>query len=434
MSPARSRVSFPQNLYGTSYDPGASNIYVTVGVTYPAGGSASLANIPVAIDGGSLYDTATGKTLPVSGVSEYAIQAQQIAPLAYQVWSYNPEYSSVQFGTRVWVRVAGSSGVQQTVAGGVTTTFVVPTQGVNGQVNGLYVVGAWDLVTGSPYTISSRTLSSTNCIVTIQAPVPSSSTVVMSFMAQDTAQIAYNPSVMGVTQMEETVLFGTYAFTPSSPANSPALWTDNRAVVESVSYDNASGTSTVVLAGSHCVIKGISGNDIGRLVWVQDQFGNLNAVTVSSASFSNGYAIVVVPNTNLDQAQGGSAFLFVGSILPAPSPASILTVEERYVPYQGEGVEGHTYEVLYAYDNALITTNGTGAAPVIRPCGRVPLQPPDAHLHHPPLPGELAGLHARQHPAGHPLRLQLCGDAAGQRGDGLRGTPAYQRLHPAREP
>ncbi len=358
-------VSFPQNLYGTLYDPGASNIYVTLGITYPAGGSASLVNIPAAVDGGSLYDGITGKALPVSGVSEYAIQAQQIAPLAYQVWSYNPEYSSVQFGTRVWVRVAGSSGVQQTVAGGVTTTFVVPTQGISGQVNGLYVVGAWDLATGSPYAIASRTISGTNCIVTIQAPVASASTVVMSFMAQDTAQIAYNPSVMGVTQIEETVLFGTYAHTPSSPANSPSLWTDSRVVVESVSYDSASGASTVVLAGNRCTIKGISGNDIGRLVWVQDQLGNLNAVPVSTASFSNGYAIVVVPGTNLDQAQGGSAFLFVGSILPALSPSSVLTVEERYVPYQGEGVEGHTYEVLYASDNALITTNGTGTAPVI---------------------------------------------------------------------
>jgi hypothetical protein len=136
-------------------------------------------------------------------------------------------------------------------------------------------------------------------------------------------------------------------------------------VVESVSYDNVSGASTVVLAGNHCIIKGISGNDVGRLVWVQDQFGNLNAVNVSTASFSNGYAIVVVPHTNLDPTQGGSTFLFVGSILPAFSTDSSLTVEERYVPYQGEGVEGHSYEVLYASDSALITTNGTGTAPVI---------------------------------------------------------------------
>jgi hypothetical protein len=358
-------VSFPQNLYGTAYDPGTNNLYVTLGITYPAGSSASLVNIPVAMDGGSLYDGTTGKTLPVYGVSEYAIQAQQISSLAYQVWAYNPEYSSVQFGTRVWVRVAGSTGVQQTVVGGVTTTFIVPVQGINGQVNGLYVVGAWDLATGTSYSISGRMMSGTNCIVTIQAPVPSASTVVMSFIAQDTAQVAYNPSVKGVTQVEETVLFGTYAKTPSSPANSPSLWADSRVVVESVSYDNVSGASTVVLAGNHCIIKGISGNDVGRLVWVQDQFGNLNAVNVSTASFSNGYAIVVVPHTNLDPTQGGSTFLFVGSILPAFSTDSSLTVEERYVPYQGEGVEGHSYEVLYASDSALITTNGTGTAPVI---------------------------------------------------------------------
>jgi hypothetical protein len=36
----------------------------------------------------------------------------------------------------------------------------------------------------------------------------------------------------------------------------------------------------------------------------------------------------------------------------------------EYIPYQGEGIEGHEYILAYAPENALITTNGTGAAPI----------------------------------------------------------------------
>jgi hypothetical protein len=55
----------------------------------------------------------------------------------------------------------------------------------------------------------------------------------------------------------------------------------------------------------------------------------------------------------------------VGSILPAFTPASSLIVETHYVPYQGEGVLNRDYEFLHAEDNALVTTNGTGAAPIV---------------------------------------------------------------------
>jgi hypothetical protein len=352
-------VSFPNDLRGTSFDPGANNLYVTLGVGYPSGGTASLVRTPLAMDGGVLYDATSGKTLPVYGISEYAISAQQLAVQAYKVLAYNPRYSNIQFGTRVFVEVLGSSGIGQTVAGVVSTTFVVPNANVNGSVNGLYIVGATDLLTGSAYSIISRTISGGNCIITIQGAVLASSTVVMEFMAQDTAQAAFNPPVKGLIEVEETVLFGNY---PSTSA----LRMDARVLVESVSYDNSNPNaaySTVVLAANGCTIKGISGDDVTKMAWVLDQTGNLNAVQISTVDFNNGYAIVTVPGANL--VLPNSKFLFVGSILPAFDPSSVLTVEERYVPYQGEGVRGRDYEVLHTVDNALITTNGSGAAPQV---------------------------------------------------------------------
>ena len=354
-------VSFPYNLSGTPFDPGASNLYVTLGVSYPAGGAATLVKVPFDVDGGILYDAVTGSTLPVYGVSEYSIQAQQQAEQAYQVWTYNPEYSSVQFGTRIWVKVLGSTGVQQTVGGNTITTFVVQNAAINGSTNGLYVIGAWDLDTEVPWSISARTMiypATSNpvntCLVTIQDAVPPTSVVVMAFMAQNTVQAAFNAPVKGITEIEETVLFGTYVSTS-------VLHMDSRVIVESVSYDSPTNVSTVVLAAKDCTIKGISGDDVSKLVWVMDQLNNLNAVQVSAVELNNGYAIVTVPAVNLNLSQ----FMFVGSILPAFDPNSVLTIEERYIPYQGEGIGGRNYEMLYTADNALITTNGTGAAPTV---------------------------------------------------------------------
>jgi hypothetical protein len=354
---------FSSGSYVSPFDPGVNDLYVTIGVTYPAGGSANLIKTPIAIDGGSLYDATTGATMPVYGVSEYAIQTQQLAadPQTYQLWTENPEYSSVQFGTRVYVKVLGSSGVQQTVAGNPVTTFVVSGAGINGNGNGLYIINAWDLNSGSssPYSVISRTINGNTCIVTIQGGVVSTSTVVMSFMASNTAQVAYNAPVKGVTQIEETVLFGNYI-----PSLGPFRM-DPRVIVESVSYSNTANASTIVLASNGCTIKGIAGDDTNKFVWVLGQSNNLNAVQVSVADFNNGIATVVVPGVNLDISNGGSYFFFVGSILPSLAPSSIMTVEERYVPYQGEGMTGHNYEILYTVDNALITTNGSGAAPQV---------------------------------------------------------------------
>jgi hypothetical protein len=357
-------VSFPYNLVGTAFDPGANNLYVTLGVTYPAGSNTNLIQTPFAVDGGTLYDATTSITLPVYGVSEYDIQDQQLFADAatYQLWAFNPEYSSVAFGTRIWVEVPGSSGVGQTVAGSPSTTFIVNRLGINGNYDGLYVVSAWDEASGNVYSISSVSISGGNCIVTVQGAVSSTSTVIMSFMAKDTAQVAFNAPVKGITEIEETVLMSSPACWPAGTAS---FNMDPRVTIEAVSYNSTTKASTVVLAGNGCTIKGISGNDTTKVIWILGQPGTtVNAVTISLADFNNGLVTVTVTNIDLTS-YPNDQFFFVGSILPALDPDSVLTLEERYVPYQGEGVTARNYEVLYTADNALVTSNGTGAAPQI---------------------------------------------------------------------
>jgi len=361
-------VQLTDPLSGTAFDPGANNIYATIGVQYPAGGS-GLVHVPYVIDGGQLFDASTGITMPVYGVSEYEVQSSQLALQAYQVWALNPEYSDTVLGTRIWVQIPGSSGIPQTLGSQVYTQFIIPRLDLNESVNGLYGVTAWDLLTGVSYPISNRVISGNNYVLTIQKAVSTSSTVVVSFIAQNTAQLAYNAPVKGVTEIEETVLFGNYS--------GPFFTMDQRVQVVSNTYNNSltNPTTTIVLAAQQpvittlstgCSIKGIAGDDTGtRFIWVSDgatPTPNLTAVSIpaTNITINNGVITLIVPGN-----YATSQFFFVGSILPAFDPASSLIVEMHYIPYQGEGVLNRDYEFVHAEDNALITTNGTGAAPIV---------------------------------------------------------------------
>jgi len=369
---------FIVNLTGTAFDPGINNLYVTVGVTYPAGSNANLKQIPFAVDGGLLNDRVAGAVLPVYGVSEYGVTAQQIALPPTNpsmgstgigvngVFAYNPEYSDVVFGTKVQLAVPGSLGVPQTVGGSSITTFTIPTNGIEGFIGGLYCTHAFDSSSGVLYQISSRTMgtvagSSTQTVVVIQGAVPISSTVIFSLLAQNTAQLSYNAPVKGVTQIEETVLFGNF----TADSNYPM---DSRVIVENVSTAivNTIPVSTIVLGANGCEIKGISGDNVNRFVWVASgsPLATLTAVQIQSTNFVNGTVVVTVSNVIL-AGSGAQPFLVCGSILPALSPQSSLIVELQYIPYQGEGVLNRSYEILHSEDDALVTTNGTGAAPVV---------------------------------------------------------------------
>ena len=377
---------FVVNLTGTAFDPGANNLYVTIGVTYPAGGSRNLKQIPFIVDGGTLNDQVAGAVLPVFGVSEYAVTSTQTALppsntnvtsqgiSVSKVLSINPEFSTVQLGTKIQLAVPGSLGVASTVAGSPVTTFILPMNGIEGALYGLYCTAAWDSITQVQYQISARTMSTvsgkqTQTVVVIQGSVDPASTVIFSILAQNTAQLAYNAPVKGATEIEETVLFGNFsvAYGNAGDSNYPM---DGRVIVESVGTATVSGitTSTIVLGANGCVIKGISGDDTNPFIWTVSQTTGqpavFTAVPVQSVNFINGTVALTVQGVTL-AGLNAVPFIVAGSILPAFSPTSILTVELQYIPYQGEGVLNRNYEILHSEDNALLTTNGTGAAPVI---------------------------------------------------------------------
>jgi hypothetical protein len=355
-------VVLAKNLSATAFDPGSNGIYATIGVTYPADIGLDTRKIPSLIEGGVLYDASSGRVLPVYGISEYEVQSQQAALEAYQIWAVNPEYSDIILGTKVWIQVSGSSGAVTTVSGAQITTFTILCKGLNEKLNGLYVTRAWDLATGNFYNVVARQmLSVSNGVqhtVVLSGAVQPSSMVVFSVLAQDTVQLAYNAPVKGATQIEETVLFGNY----TSDTNFPM---DPRVVIESVSYDTASDANTVVFGANGCQIKGISGDDTVRLIWTKNGLGGLTAYNVSSAVFGSGTLTIIVPGNSGTVNLTTTPFLLIGSILPAFIPASTLALQVQYVPYQGEGVINRDYEILHSEDSALITTNGTGAAPVI---------------------------------------------------------------------
>src|SRR5271163_429897 len=375
---------FIVSLTGTAFDPGSNNLYVTVGVTYPAGSSMNLKQIPFEVDGGILNDQIAGAIFPVYGVSEYDVLAQQVALppgnaalvasgiSVNGVFAYNPEYSNIILGTKIQLAVPGSLGVQQTVGGSTITTFIIPMMNIEGTVDGLYCTHCFDSVTGSLYQFSNRTMGTvtdtpapnTQTVVVIQGAVPSSSTVIFSVLAQGTAQLAFNAPVKGATQIEETVLGGNF----TTDSNYPM---DSRIVVENVSTAvvNSITTSTIVLGANQCTFKGISGDNVNFLIWTATQavgqpFALLTAVPIQSINFINGTVVLTVQNVTL-AGTGAQPFLICGSILPAFSPQSSLIIEEQYIPYQGEGVLNRNYEILHSEDSALLTTNGTGAAPVI---------------------------------------------------------------------
>ena len=143
---------------------------------------------------------------------------------------------------------------------------------------------------------------------------------------------------------------------------------------------------------------------------------------------------VTVPATapTIDPTQvGAMPFFFTGSILPAFDAQSELKLGLQYIPYQGEGVLNRDYEILHSEDDALVTTNGTGNAPVV---GLTDVYPYNREL---PiitmLPAQQAWNDAGpgERRRGQLLRQQLRGDARRQRGAHVRRPAAHERLHPA---
>ena len=345
-------VSFVTKLSGTSYDPTSNPLFVTVGAEYPADSGTDLRQIPSSVEGGELIDAA-GRTFPVFGVSDYSVSAPQPSLNALSVTAISPKYSHIVFGTRIAIGVAGSAGTVATVGGNTTTTFTLSRLNLDAGMDGLYPVQAYDSVTKSAYVFAGRNIASTQVTAVLQGAVSGTSTVVFVFLAHATCQVSYNPPVKGVTAMETTVLAGNYTSDASLPMN------NHVSIVSVKNYLNQ--TNVLVLAANSCTFKGISGDDVNQLIWVQNNNGSFDAVQITSASFQNGLVVVNVPPTVNLQVQ---PFFMAVSVLPAFGPTSQLIIEEEYIPYQGEGTLGRNYEIVYSDDYGLVTTNGTGQAPI----------------------------------------------------------------------
>jgi hypothetical protein len=349
-------VSFSKSLLGTSYDPGINPLYVTMEVTYPASGGMDLRKVPSKVSGGVLFDAASGLTLPVYGVSEYDVSV----PLpvytngnnpALSAIAYNPEYSNSIFGTRVVIEVSGSTGSTTVQNDGSTvTTFTIGRSALNRNLTGMYVLAAEDKDTGASYVISSRSIAATQTTVAIAGNVASAATLRFTILVTNTAQLAFNAPVKGIVAIEETLLAG----------NTSMFRMDSRIRVVSVKLtENIS--NTVVLVASDGIMTGISGDDVNKYIWVRNDSDSFDEVQISNAVFSNGFITLTVPSSvNLETHE----FFVVGSFRPTLSSTSTLLLTEYYVPYQGEGRSSRDYEIIHTESVALVTTNGTGAAPV----------------------------------------------------------------------
>ena len=260
-------ITFNNDLSNTAFDPGTNPLVVVIGVTFAAGSGVDLRRIPLTMDGGLLTDTVSGKTLPVYGISEYTVQQSQLALEALNVWSINPEFSDVVFGTKIWLAIPGNDPrLVQTVVGGSTVTILtLDRRDINGDINGLYVTRAWDFTTGNFYSISQRIMSGNSSVAYIQGAIDPNSTLVVSVLAQDTAQASYVAPVRAISTIEETVLMGNYTADASFPM-------DPRISVISVGYDSVAQASTIVMAASGATIEGVSHlaviNDMEELIRV----------------------------------------------------------------------------------------------------------------------------------------------------------------------
>jgi hypothetical protein len=416
-NPQTVTITIVQNVAGTSFDPGANPLYVTLGISYAKGSGFDLGQIPTQVYGGTLLDTASGKSLPVFGVSEYENSSSADGNLTV----INNEYSNKVFGVRATLNlipgvvVASNSGPTTTVSipnpvpttwlasqitawnaisgqlyhvvsvstsgtlltfvinntvtvptstifgvtlGGSYTTLAIPSSQANTNLKGLHIVSVNDA--GSmiaPFSVALATTAS--------APVNMMAVTILGNMIDplqitvlcaNTAQLVYNAAVRGIVAIEETVLFGTYADTTGT------YLMDTR--VQVVSKKFYSGVNNIIVAAvTNCVLKGISGNDVLRYVWVDGGSGTLTAVPITSVQFTNnGLLTITIPATVNLEVQG---FFMTGAILPAFRADAQLMLSTLIVPYQGEGVANRNYDVIYTQDCALVTTNGTGAAPLV---------------------------------------------------------------------
>jgi hypothetical protein len=346
-----------RELSGTAFDPGMQSLYVTVGVSYDAGSSYSLKKITTELAGGRLQDKATNKDFSVFGVSEYATY-RSIDDQQHRLVAYNPQYSNKTFGVRAEFIVSAATGTPVTVSAQSYLQFTLPRTGINNRFAGLYIVSAVNNTTKESYPIYYTAVDPGYLYVNLATTIPATTNIVFSVVLDQTAQLSYNPAVKAISAINETVLFGNYA-------NNAAFPMDHRIRLISQKRNASTGVSTLVFATADATLNGIGGNTSGKFIFVADAPATptrFKAYPILDTQFFNGVTTVQVPSeANVTT----YPFFMVASLAPAFSPNSSLALTLHYQPYQGEGNSDHTYSVLHSEEFALVTTNGTGAAPVV---------------------------------------------------------------------
>ena len=340
------------NLAKISLNLGHNPLIVTLGVKYPSGTGADTQKVPVAFQGGQLKDSALGTTLPVLGVSDYEV-SESLTPLTMgidKIKVYNPFYSSLVFGTRVVLKVANALSTASTETNQTRlNTFSITRSALDSRFVGLYAVSA-TTEAGVALNISYREIIGDTLVVIVDGELASAESTVFTVLCAETVQAAYNPPVKGVTALEETILVGN--------STDEGLCRDSRISIPSVHYDGTN--TTIVLHATTGKLKGLAGTDVNPLIWIKDTAGKFVAKEVTVVAFGALYTITVA-RSNLET----STWFMVGGFQPTPDASSSLSLMISYVPYQGEGVTGRNYTVVYAQDEAFVTTNGTGAAPIV---------------------------------------------------------------------
>ena len=357
------QVTINQDLQNTPYDPGIQPLYLTIGVRYGVQSTIttgvsgySTVKVPSGIEGGSLFDFESLTTYSVFGVSDYTTSKQYSAKESTLI-SYNPQYSNKVFGTRAEMIVLASTGNAD--GGGLFTTFTLDISNIGSQYSGLYAIKAVNQLSQDPYVILSNVINPTlsQLGVTISGLAPAESAIVFTVLLEKTAQMGYNAPVKAITCIEETVLIGNC---------SQFRQMDTR--IQVVSSKLSGGNYTLVLASSNGRLTGISGDDtLFYRVQSGEGMGNLISWPISDVKFFNAFATVTIPATvngvTLDLAV--SPFFMVGAFNPSLDPSSTLAFSFDYVPYQGEGKIDRDYTFIHSEEVAYVTTNGTGAAPIV---------------------------------------------------------------------
>lgn len=343
-------IKINQNLTGTSFDPGNNPLIITASIKYPAGLGTDLRKTLNKIQGGTLFDNIKNMNMNVFGISDYSISAIQNKQTVNSIVSYNPSYSNVIFGTRIDILIPAN----QAIISGGFSTFKIPKNNIDGRFKGMYILGIKDPGNSSTvYSISSRKTSSSDMFITVVGDITATSTgqVLLTILLDNTVQLNYNSSVRGVISIEETFSVG----------NTSSLL-DPR--IKMLNVKRFSDRNEIIIISNKAIIKGLSGDDTNRFIFVASTTdpNSFTAYNITSISFNLGIIKIVVPPTvNLET----QAFYLPMSIIPALDKDSSMTVIGTYIPYQGEGIQNREYSVINSEEVAYISTNGTGAAPII---------------------------------------------------------------------